>query len=436
MPWKRVGDPMVGPPGTIDIVETTNLPPGSSATATISGTPAARKLTLGVPAGLPGDVGLESMTVSSATTINVEINHTYELTVSGNPQIRLTTPGNLAGSQAAIYVSGPAVIEGYPVDRGAWVAWLLSTGWIVVKVELPQIEITATSPIWDDAIGTYTLASQAGVTWRVGGASRAPGTYSADAPASITVTASPRPGFVLVGPASWTHAFPAPAVVPKAPTQVSGLTHWHDMSDTSTVTLVDGKVSTVADKAGSVLLRAVSAATRPTYADVGALKGAQINSGALPNAANGLTADTTAVLPNSTTIMAFRFDAAAVNTGFNAVYKWSGASFQVGGEGSLYIGHINTNSQFPTFNKFQAGQIATVAYRLSGTTITVFVDGEPIGTSGTASASGMNQITLGNPYGSAGWSTALETVTYNRSDVSATDIRSLHAHLKVKWGAR
>lgn len=208
------------------------------------------------------------------------------------------------------------------------------------------------------------------------------------------------------------------------------------MNDASRVTVVDGKVSALNDKAGARHL-STAVARRPTYADVGSLKGAQINHGVLPNGQNGLDLIPFTAVANYTTVVAFRMDAAAANTGFNSVYKAGTVSLQVGADGGMYIGPINTYSGFPTFKKFQPGQVVVVAWKQAGTSVTVFVDGEQLGTTGTiANGAGMDQIHWGLTSGAAGWSTVIETITYNRSDVSAADIRSLYAGLKTKLGAR
>ena len=56
MPWQTVLD-IVGPPGTIDVVDTITLAAGNNASASVSGTPAERKLTLRIPRGDKGDPG-------------------------------------------------------------------------------------------------------------------------------------------------------------------------------------------------------------------------------------------------------------------------------------------------------------------------------------------------------------------------------------------
>lgn len=56
MPWQTVLD-IVGPPGTVDVVDTITLAPGNNASASVSGTPAERKLTLRIPRGDKGEQG-------------------------------------------------------------------------------------------------------------------------------------------------------------------------------------------------------------------------------------------------------------------------------------------------------------------------------------------------------------------------------------------
>ena len=56
MPWQTVLD-IVGPPGTVDVVNTITLAPGNNASASVSGTPAERKLTLRIPRGDKGEQG-------------------------------------------------------------------------------------------------------------------------------------------------------------------------------------------------------------------------------------------------------------------------------------------------------------------------------------------------------------------------------------------
>ena len=56
MPWQTVLD-IVGPPGTVDVVDTITLAPGNNASASVSGTPAERKLTLRIPRGEKGEQG-------------------------------------------------------------------------------------------------------------------------------------------------------------------------------------------------------------------------------------------------------------------------------------------------------------------------------------------------------------------------------------------
>lgn len=71
------------------------------------------------------------------------------------------------------------------------------------KIWSKIIRVTPQAPTFLGAAPWYTLPTQEGVSYSVAGA---PGYY-----AMITVTATAKPGYELVGTTSWTHTFPPPA---------------------------------------------------------------------------------------------------------------------------------------------------------------------------------------------------------------------------------
>lgn len=402
----------------------------------ITGAETVTPVNLGNVRGLTGGTGLSTSSVTGAVTLTVESGVTYELVVSGTTTISLT---GLAGAQVALVLSAAATVEGIPLARGTFIAHRLSDSWRIYPVAaLPDVEVTPTAPVWDDVTGSFALANQAGVRWLRGSTVLAPGTYSADAPSSVTITAAARPGFVLVGAASFSHTFPTPTAVPKAPNEITGLYAWYDVTDTATTTVVDGKLSQIADKsgAGRTAVQA-TVANRPAVATVGGKQVMQLTSAVttpqnVPYAIPSGTPAGSNWFTSWTQTVVFRVDSWAQV--WNPVANVGSSLLNHASSGNVIVGGINTGS-ISGFSKIAPGQVVvvTVVHAPSGQKL--YVDGELVTSNATAGANANQIITGANATGGSN-SAVLANILYNRADISAADIRGLYAHLKVQMGAR
>lgn len=130
----------------------------------------------------------------------------------------------------------PATNDGdiLTVEDGEWVAGSIPPG-VDIKVggsqpaegwwldndtaPAPDIEVTPTGPTWtDDEInggGTWNTPTQTGITYSPASGTATPGQ-------TVVVTATPLPGYAIVGATSWTHTFPhGPAAEPDWSTLVA-----------------------------------------------------------------------------------------------------------------------------------------------------------------------------------------------------------------------
>lgn len=178
MPWTPVGEPRVGPPGTVDLATVTPLAAGATPTATVSGPPAARKLDLGIPV-VPGgltpaqqtifdEMGTRLTTVENkptteyvetsytgTTSIPVKDNGTYVLRSTSTQTVSFTGAAN--GSSIAIVADFPFRVSGTTYSAGLHVGLRLPTGWdiLTIRGSVPNPVVSLTG----------TTQSTASVTW-------------------------------------------------------------------------------------------------------------------------------------------------------------------------------------------------------------------------------------------------------------------------------
>lgn len=192
-------------------------------------------------------VSAEALAVSGATTVPVVNGWTYELSASSAASVSLDGG---PGTQVAILWSGVGgIVEGQGVSNGeTWAAVRLTAGWRLFLVAGP-VDVSASTPRFDDLTATVVLAADRGVRWRVGGVVKPAGSVPVAAPATVTVTASALPGYQLVGASSWSHTFAAPAVTATAPDDLSGLSGWFDPTVAGSVTVDESsRVSEIANR--------------------------------------------------------------------------------------------------------------------------------------------------------------------------------------------
>lgn len=133
MPWKRVGEPMVGPPGTIDIGTVSMVAAGSPGSVVISGPPSARKANFVLP-DKQREPKLEMVTVSGATTLAVNSEWTYVL--SGSGVVELTA---LPGAMPILKLTSPMRVSGFSLAAGKWVGHLDNVGWEFREAGAPAL---------------------------------------------------------------------------------------------------------------------------------------------------------------------------------------------------------------------------------------------------------------------------------------------------------
>ena len=179
MPWIPVGEPRVGPPGTVDLASVTSLPAGSSPTAAVSGPPSARKLDLGIPI-VPG--GLNTAELVEFNAMGVKVNQTI-------PNI---------GSAFVISDSEPTETT----RHGVPLVWLRPVTGPIIPLE----------PVTDFHNGRITLPATTGVRYRVAGTVSTGTVTLSSLPRTVAVVAEAKPGYEFVSGStvSWSYRFTVP----------------------------------------------------------------------------------------------------------------------------------------------------------------------------------------------------------------------------------
>lgn len=168
---------------------------------------------------------------------------THVLDADGPVEVTLPAPVN--GTAMTVWVrSGAAGVTFTGLDlgladtapvvftalRGVWVA---TVGGAAAS-EIPEeelIPVIATAPTFTDPGGTgadtYTIPTQAGVVYSVGGSPVAAGVHAGSG--AVTITAAAAAGYVLVGTVEWSHTF-----------DTTGMTEFGDVALSDTFNRADG----------------------------------------------------------------------------------------------------------------------------------------------------------------------------------------------------
>lgn len=100
--------------------------------------------------------------------------------------------------------------------NGAPVIWIDSS--------VQGTSVTAAVPTFNDGTDTYTIPTTTGVDYKVGGVTKAAGSYAVTAPATVTVDAVAQSGYVLTGTTQWVGTFTVSTdtTAPTAPMNLAG----------------------------------------------------------------------------------------------------------------------------------------------------------------------------------------------------------------------
>lgn len=242
------------------------------------------------------------------------------------------------------------------------------------------------------------------------------------------------------------------------PPVTSGLTHWYDFSDSTTMTLSSNKVSLISNKSpasGGVNMTQSTGSQQPTYT-TGVKNG---RAAVLFNNSNG-TNLTNSVMPSSGSITNTVISA-GINTTYSAAnsavgqaitswgnYNVAGAGFTAGmnpsngvSPGSLGAGFAGDWANYYAYStNSYSGVWAVQAATVSGASLTTIINNTDSGTK-TAGASTVTNNgeffigQLGNPwYSSGGWNGYLgDLLIYNRV-LTTQEKTDMWLWLKAKWG--
>ncbi len=115
---------------------------------------------------------------------------------------------------AGTYAGSGSVTIDAVADAGYTLTGTTSWQHTFDAVACPLTAATPADPTFIDltcnSTGSYTIISSTGVDYEVNGVLTAAGTYTVNTPSTITITAVAQPGYVLVGPTSWSFTFHAP----------------------------------------------------------------------------------------------------------------------------------------------------------------------------------------------------------------------------------
>lgn len=98
-----------------------------------------------------------------------------------------------------LVVSGTAPVE---TERNG-----LPVIWIDTTVARDPGAWQATAPTFQGTLGTYTIPQDAGALYLVSGAVKGAGVHSVTPPATVTITAQARSGYTLAGTTTWKYTF-------------------------------------------------------------------------------------------------------------------------------------------------------------------------------------------------------------------------------------
>ena len=186
----------------------------------------------------------------------------------------VTYGGTIDGTQAPVRTEASAVtvVDLYPIGGGLWRAFS-----DLVEASAPVgAAVTPMEPTFTDPSGTtndrYTIPSQAGVLYRVGGTVTTAGTYTPTAGQAITITAEAAASYTITAgaTATWSHTF-STAVSNTAPSMtlgtetITGLAVSHPFSTSD----ADGDAVTVSASWGDGQSGIVSSPAQHTYAAAG-----------------------------------------------------------------------------------------------------------------------------------------------------------------------
>jgi hypothetical protein len=244
-----------------------------------------------------------------------------DLTGGGTVTIPTTTGVSYAIDGAPVAAGARSASGFVSVTATAKAGYALEgiTGWSRTFAVPPRTAVTPTAITFTDPAGmdldSYTVPTQLGVRYVLGGDLVLAGTYPADlANPKVTITALATAGFTLSGTSSWSHTFTdaLPAVVNLTVPTISGTAKVGSVLKSSTGTWNPTGISVSYRwlRAGAPIASATAATYSPTAADVGkavsvrvtasrtGMQSASATSATLKVAAG--SAPTASVLPNIT----------------------------------------------------------------------------------------------------------------------------------------
>ena len=164
---------------------------------------------------------LAGASVGGSITVGMETGLVYSIDGPGTAHdVSPVTTATTTGLPAGNYVVTVAAAPGYTLSGAS--AWPVTIKIIsAVCGQLPTHPLVTPSAHMTDltcaAAGSYTLDSNAGVVWTVGGVAVNSGTYQVAAASTVVVTATPQaPGYGfdagIPNPSTWTFTFTKPAL--------------------------------------------------------------------------------------------------------------------------------------------------------------------------------------------------------------------------------
>ena len=226
------------------------------------------------------------------------------------------------------------------------------------------------------------------------------------------------------------------------PADITGLTGWWDASDSSTVTLVSGKVSQWDDKSGnSRHLTQGTDGSRPTYA--GTINGlsvltfdgtddflAHTTDTRLANASDGSwTACAVASTNTTSDTSQYLYHGGAFDTYAPQMIRTNGANVESIGQQSTGGYVADAQGTVSAYTPFQSSGVQT------SSSVQAFLNGSSNGaTSMTAPTNTLHPIYVGRVHNGGGIvnGSVAELIVYD-SALGTTDRQTVEAYLKAKW---
>lgn len=339
MPWKRVGDPMVGPPGTVDVATITTLAAGAAPTAIVSGTPAARKLELGWPA-----IAESQIASAFGATLHVAPAPPASPTKFGLPVI--------------------------------WIDTRSKTSWPVPP------------PLRNETTLSFIIPDDEGVQYRVSGVDKAPGSYPNPVGTSWNITAHAKAGYVLAtgSVTSWTLVLTGVTGFPDLDTMIAA------DAPTHFVKMVGGSMTDT----GSTPIAWTGTGVTPDAWGIYSPAGAKVSSPATATAgiAGGLASWTVEFMVDLVTVTP------PGNPGMPLINNGGALSVIVGWNGTITLrtslAEYNSGVSIDRPAGTMTDKLTHVCITVGGGTLTLYLNGVSVGTGTGYTTSASN--TLGTTF--------------------------------------